>query len=1131
MKKSLISLALIAMASAGVGVSTSKTMTNANTLKTNTSGNYRYYDSDYSSKEEALEAGLKVNEEICEEGMVLVKNNNNALPLATSTGTSASRVTLFGYRSISPQGGASSSGDTSAGKVKLTCDIYSSLKDAGYVVNPTVKSAYESLVAAGNNDDVKLYDAMFGASSTVKDDVERSYGLYDDAAIVVLSAGTSAYTGKDAKRTHKLQLDDEQIKLVKEAEANFDKVIVLINDSTPLELGVLENDDKVDAILIVGQPGDNGFEAVGKILNGEVNPSGHLADTYAADFTKDPSYNNINTTGNANEGNPRYYVDKDGDGVADDDEKTDTYYCDYDEGIYVGYRYWETADAEAKAGNYTGFDYDTAVTYPFGYGLSYTNFEWTLVGNPSITEIDGDETLEYKVNVKNVGDVAGKDVVELYYHTPYTTYDKTNKVEKAEVVLGDYAKTGLIQPGQSQTVTLSIDVKDMASYDYTLAKTYILDAGTYEVSFRTDSHTVKDATMTKSYTVNGTNPIKIDTAVTGKTITNAFDDVTTEASEKHGVGTFSRSNFADTFPQAETATEGVITQAEYDEFAYDVSDKETDPWYTTEMPNYMTAEDRANKPVADVKLSDLVGKDYDDPLWDDLLDELTLDEMQNLISNGGFRTETIDYIGKPYSLDTDGPKGWTGTGTAGNTKFNAFAAEPVIAATFSKELAYKMGEVVGDQGIWGCSDRTDTAAGGRVYGYTGWYAPGMNIHRSPFEGRITEYFSEDPLLTGMITANQSLGIKSKGGFVFIKHFAVHEDGGGVGISISASGGYSIGGYRGTSDAHSGTAYWLTEQALREVYLKPFQIAVEDGEAGACMSSFSRIGKTWAGGDYSLLTTLLRDEWGFKGYVVTDIDIYGFLNCDQMIRAGGDCILTSSINSTSKDCGQSKWSSDGSNSMTNPSATQVAAMRRACKAILYTVANSHAMDIPMGAKVLDPSETQDEFNVPNGKVGEAYSADFSTKLNTKFAYSTISYSVDGTLPDGLTLDATTGKLTGTPTTTGTYTFNVVASADGYESSTTTVTLTIASATGDTTGGKTVADLEKEIADLKSKLSTDETTNKTLQDKITALETEVNNLKNNTSTKSGCGGSVIAATSAVAAIGLLGLGLALKKKKEN
>ncbi len=1126
MKKSVVSLAVLAMASATVGMGVSKTMTNASTLKANTTGNSRYYDSDYSSKQEALEAGLKINEQICEEGMVLVKNNNNALPLKTNVGTSAARVTLLGYRSINPQGGADSTGDNSAGKVKITADIYSSLKDAGYVVNPTVKSVYQTLLSTKDSsgkalysNDVDLYNGMFGTGSTVKEKVEKSFGLYDDAAIVVLSAGTSSYTGENKKRTHKLQLDAEQLSLVEEAKANFDKVIVLINDSTPLELGALQNDPGVDAILIVGQPGDNGFEAVGKILNGEVNPSGHLADTYAADFTKDPSYNNINVEGDAVEGNPRYYIDKNDNGTLDDgDEKTDTYFCDYDEGIYVGYRYWETAYAEAKANNYAGFDYDTAVTYPFGYGLSYTDFKWTVVSQPDFSTLNDQEELEFEICVENTGEVAGKDVVQLYYHAPYTAYDKANKVEKAEVVLGDFAKTSLLQPGQKETVKLKVETRDLASYDYTTAQTYILDVGSYTIDFRTSSHTVKDDSLSFNYEVTGTNPVRIDKAVTGETITNAFDEVTTEASEKHGVGTFSRQDFAGTFPNSETDAEKLISQAEYDKFAYDVSDKESDPWYTTKMPSYMTAEDRKNKPVADVTLYDLIGADYDDPKWDALLDELTLDEMQDLISNAGFRTQAIDYIKKPYSLDTDGPKGWTGTGTAGATKFNAFAAEPVIAATFSKELSYKMGEVVGDQGIWGSSDRTDVSVGGRVYGYTGWYAPGMNLHRSPFEGRITEYFSEDPVLTGQISANQSLGIKSKGGFIFIKHFAVHEDGGGVGISITSSG-YKIEGYRGSSDAHSGTAYWLTEQALREVYLRPFQIAVEDGEAGACMSSFSRIGKTWAGGDYSLLTTLLRSEWGFKGYVVTDIDIYGFLNVDQMIRAGGDCILTSSINSSIENCGQSKWSSDGSNSLTNPSATQIASMRRACKSILYTVANSHAMDVPMGAKVLTP-----EVEVSEGKVGVDYSASFKAELNTKFAYSNISYEVEGTLPDGLTLNETTGELTGKPTTAGTYNFKVIASAEGYESATVDVSLVINGAET----SKTIADLEKELEDMKKSYADGD---KTLSDKIAALEAEIAELKKTSTSKSGCGGSVIAATSAVAALGLLGLGLALKKKKED
>lgn len=1100
MKKHLVSLAVLAMGLSFCFLPEGQTANSLRQFNAATSGANRYYYSDYSSKEEALEAGLEVNKQIAEEGMVLVKNQNDALPLVTGKGTAGGRVTLFGYRAAAPQGGADSTGDTSGGKVKLTADIYSSLEDSGYIVNPIVKEEYATQIAAKNTNDIALYNAMF-KDATIKAKLEKSYNSYNDAAIVVLSAGTGAYTGSSAARTHRLQLDAEQYSLVKEATDNFDKVIVLINDSTPLELGTLQADEKVDAIMIIGQPGDNGFEAVGKLLSGEVSPSGHLADTYAADFTKDPSYNNINTTADAIEGNPRYWVDSNGNDTEDDGESTDSYFCDYDEGIYVGYRYWETAFAEATAGNYDGFDYSKSVTYPFGYGLSYTTFEWSLQSAPTAGQFTVGNTLNFYVKVKNIGNYAGKEVVQLYYHAPYTDYDKTNKIEKSDVVLGDFAKTKTLQPGESQVLKLTVDVNDMASYDYTTAKTYVLDAGTYDVTFRTDAHTVNGGVAKQSYTLAA--QTNVSTAVTGETITNAYDEMTATAAE-HGVGTFSRSDFKNTFPQAEAESSRKLTQAQYDALAYDVKDTSSDPWYTETMPDYMTEEERAAKPVADVVLADLVGKDYDDPLWDDLLDELTLDEMNDLITNAGFRTQAIDYIGKPYSLDTDGPKGWTGTGTAG-TKYNAFASEPVIAATFNKELAYEMGKIVGDQGIWGCSDRTDTDAGGKVYGYTGWYAPGMNMHRSPFEGRITEYFSEDPVLTGQLVANQSLGIKSKGGFVFIKHFAVHEDGGGVGIQITDTG-YKISGYRGTSDAHSGTCYWLTEQALREFYLKPFQIAVEDGYAGACMSSFSRIGYTWAGGDYSLLTTLLRDEWGFKGYVVTDIAIYGFLNVDQMIRAGGDCLLTSSINSNYAYCGTASNSSDGSNALTKP--TQVAAMRQASKNILYTVANSHAMDVPMGAKVLDP-----EVEVTDATVGTSYSLDFKTEVNTKYVYGDVNYSISGDVPTGLTIDEKTGVLSGTPTKAGKYVFTVTASADGYESSNTTVTLNVNEA---------------------AKTDETEQTIKDLQDKITELEGQVKADNEKISSLEGNNGamiiSIVATVLSVLSLGLLAAGFFLLKKKK-
>lgn len=1111
MKKSIVTLAVLAMAATIFTSGQSQGLSTSGRLLQAKGNNGKIYNSDYASKEEALAAGLKVNQQISEEGMVLLKNENNALPLAAKKGTSAGRVTLLGYRGARPQGGADSTGDASAGKVKLTADIYSSLEDAGFLVNPVVKDTYEDLLNKKNDknkaiytDDISLYKEMFGKTDN-KTKLEDSFRRYSDAAIVVLSSGT----GSD--RTHSLQFDKEQFDLIDEAKAHFDKVIVLINNSVPVELDKLKKDKGIDAILVIGQPGDNGFTAVGRILNGEVNPSGHLVDTFASDFTKDPSYQNVNVAGDPINGNPKYWIDKNNNGTKDEGEETaDSYFCDYDEGIYVGYRYYETADQEAKNGNYTGFDYDSMVTYPFGYGLSYTDFEWRIVSKPTDDALKVGNTLNFIVKVTNTGDVAGKDVVQMYYSAPYTAYDKTNKVEKSSVVLGDFAKTGLLNPGESEYLKLSIDVNELASYDYKLAKTYILDEGDYTFSFRSDAHNIKDITLAATYNLAAFT--KVDKAVTGKSVTNAFDDVSKTAEEKHDVGSFTRADFAGTFPKAETEAEAKLTQEEYDALAYKVSDKVTDPWYTDTMPKFMTAEDRAAKPTADVLLKDLIGLDYDDPKWETLLDELTLDEMKDLITNAGFRTQAIDYIGKPYSLDTDGPKGWTGTGTAGS-KFNSFAAEPVIASTFSKSLAYEMGKVVGDQGLWGCSDRTDTDVGGKVYAYTGWYAPGMNIHRSPFDGRITEYFSEDPLLTGEIAANQSLGLKSKGAFLFMKHYAVHEDGGGVGISITLEGKYSIKGYRGSSDPHSATAYWVTEQTLREIYLKPFQIAVEDGEAGACMSSFSRIGDTWAGGDYGLLTTTLRDEWGFKGYVVTDINIYGFLNVDQMIRAGGDCLLTSGINSTGNSVGLEKWASDDSNKDTKP--TQVASMRRAAKAILYTVCNSHAMDVPHGSKVIAPNA-----EITSATVGQAYQASFATETNTKTSYSSVKYALEGDVPEGLVIDENTGMLTGTPTTAGRYTFRVIASAEGYETGIQEVTLTVASA-----ASKTIADLEKELADLKAEKDSGDKTN---ADKITELEKQIEELK--TQKSSGCGGSIIAMTSALLSVSAIALGLVFKKKKE-
>ena len=1015
------------------------------------------YVSDYSSKQEAKEAGLAINEQIAEEGMVLLKNENNTLPLKTRSGSEATRVTLFGYASYAPAGGAEGGGDSSAGSVHLTSDIYSSLRDDGYITNPSIRSFYETEAAASKTTDFTTVDDLKNNTS-----LAATYNSYGDAAIVVFSTGDVT----DTTITHKYQLDSKQKDLLTYVKQRFDKVIVLINNSVPLELGDLKDDAAIDAILVVGQPGDNGFDAGGKILNGEVNPSARLVDTYARDLTSAPSYNNYSAgvkkaevadlTGGSGD-YLKYIVDG---------KEVNTYLSVYEEGIYVGYRYYETVASIDGNDDW----YDETVAYPFGYGLSYTDFSYQVTPRTVAGDtIDQTDTLTFDIAVTNTGNVAGKDVLELYYSAPYTT----GGIEKSSVVLGDFTKTDLLQPGETETYTVSIDVRDMASYDYKTEKTYVLDAGTYNISLRSDAHTVIDG-QNFNYTV--AEKELVDESRSGTEVTNRFDDVNSWMDENDE--NLSRTDFANKtaaerkqLTTKPTDAERTLTAQEYEAWNGDIDSAEDDtdkPWSIPATTQVTYAESASARPAtAEVTLDQLVGKDYDDPLWDDLISQLTLEELENLINNGGFRTISLDYIGKPYSMDTDGPKGWTGNGIAGTT-FNAYAAEPVIASTWNKELAYEMGRNVADQGLWGNSDRTDEADGGKVNAYTGWYAPAMNIHRSPFDGRYTEYYSEDPLLSGMMAANASLGAKSKGAYVFIKHFALHDDGAGVAGSYDvATGSFAITGYRGSKEKESGLSVWCNEQAMREIYFKPFQLAVEVGGATAAMSAFNRLGTTWAGGNYALLTQILREEWGFRGFVVTDISIYGFLNVDQMIRAGGDAVLNSGGSLT-------LYASDYTAS--NPT-IQVYYMQQAAHNILYTVANSNAMNIPLGASVYYAAP---ETGLADAVVGTAYTGDISSaELNTVHNYvnpNSITYALtSGTLPAGLTLNSD-GTISGTPTASGTFTFTVTASVEGYASDSRTFTIQvreapvvpevdsddISSIQGD------IADLEGSISDLDSKL---------------------------------------------------------------
>lgn len=853
------------------------------------------------NKAEAFANAQEVNLKLAEEGFVLLKNENAALPM-----NKGARISVFSKNSVNLSYGGSGSGgfDTSNNK-----DLYESLNDAGFVTNPTLKRFYESSqsgpVRTANSSDLDNGDNQKIATAETPqnkytDAVKNSYADYSDAALVVITRiGGEGFDlpryqgdseGAVSPDSHYLELDQNEIDLLTAVtDGTFKRVVVVFNTPSSFEATFLKDSayaafaDKIDAAVWIGFTGSNGITALGEILNGDVNPSGRLVDTWAADFTKNPSFVNFGTGC-----------------LPDTTDKYDGgmyYSVDYEEGIYVGYRYYETR------GETDGEDwYNDNVVYPFGYGLSYTTFDWT-VGDVSASEIELGTTITVPVTVKNTGSVAGKEVVQLYASAPYTL----GGIEKAHKVLVGFAKTKLLQPGESETVTVSFDPYSAASYDYRDANSngfsgYELEAGEYTLYISRNAHESE-----KAIALNLAADVQIGTdPTTDSEVVNRYTDSENFLDSDWQLDAMlSRADWEGTWPTPQTAQQHAGTDRLYEEIRSEEHNNPTDfdseeyPWFGEEPTLTLrdllpSAEAEGYEPVVS----------YDDERWEELMMGCDEEEMIALINNGAYHTLAMESVGLPATIHGDGPSGFTCFMSKEQVNGTCqYVSEPVMASTWNINLMSELGEAIGEEGTIG-----DKATG---QPYSSIYAPGVNIHRSPFGGRCSEYFSEDPFISGMMGAAEVQGIQSRGVLPTVKHFVANE--------------------QETHRSIGGDLSWLSEQALREIYLKPFEYTVKLGETRGIMTSFNRIGTRWTGGDYRLLTEILRNEWGFNGLVICDFNtIPQYMIPRMMFYAGGSLDLATQQSAMWTDCDTSD-------------AGDAIVLMRAVKDVMYALVNSNAMN--------------------------------------------------------------------------------------------------------------------------------------------------------------------------------------------
>ena len=829
----------------------------------------------------------KANElakEVQSEAITMLKNDDSNLPLSNK------KVNVFGWGSTNPVYGGTGSGSMS--DQYDTVSLLDGMKEAGLETNADLSKLYTDYRAD------RPVVAMWAQDWTLPEVPADQYSdslisdakSFSDEAVVVITRvggeGADLPTNMKAETItyennskdyddfqdgeHFLQLSKTEHDMIDLVTKNFDKVTLVYNGANAFQFDFLSNYPQIKSVLWCPPAGQTGFSALGDVLAGETNPSGKTSDTFVKDLTKTPVFNNTDGAAAASSSS----VGADGAFVYDNvDDLAAKYtgftgqestvlpsFVNYVEGIYVGYKFYETAADEGL------INYDDTVIYPFGYGLSYTSFEQKM---GDVSHKDGKVTFD--VTVTNTGDTAGKDVVEVYYNPPYTD----GGIEKASKNLVAFEKTGKLEPGASETVKIEFDDDDMASYDNKGAKAWVLEKGDYAISIQSDSHHVID-----SEKINVADTITYDsesnTHNDDQTVaTNQFDyaagDVTYLSRANHFANYAEATAAPTNFSMSDEVKAAFTNNGNYDPTKYN---DDSDEMPTTGAKNGL-------------RLADMYGKDYDDADWEKLLDQLTFDDMDNLIANGGYGTPAVSSVGKIQLTDADGPaslnNNFTGVGSIG------FPASTAFACTWNKDLAKQFGEMIGDMA--------------HDMHVAGWYAPAMNIHRGAFSGRTFEYFSEDPLISGVMASSEIAGAKEKGVYSFMKHFALNDQ---------------------ETNRTNMVCTWADEQSIREIYLKPFEMSVKEGGAQAVMSSFNYIGYTYAGASNNLLNTVLRDEWGFKGFVLTDyFGGYGYQNGDQEIRNGND-----SMRATTKI----------TNHITDKSATSVKAMRTAAHNILYTTAN-------------------------------------------------------------------------------------------------------------------------------------------------------------------------------------------------